>query len=314
MSDQVSRPASPVYESEHRGGFVLLGGAATTVLALVGVYLISQAGENVMGWYADYIIPVGSLLVGLVASSGYGIASWVTGTKISGRLLLAVAVLLTVSFFLAKYLEFRLLFPDGATLSDGTAIGFWRYFDMMSRAFAFEDSVTHKPGDPMGMLGYAFRTLEVLGFVGGGVIVPAALRAKPYCDRCKRYKRTSALAWLAASVPARGVFQRSADQRQAHDEAAAYADRSAREGVDAIVAAARASDSAKLCDELAMRSANKRQVQKLPARLVVELVHCKSCRDGLLRVTRVTGQGRSIRRTPLTQAPLHEDVVARLSS
>jgi hypothetical protein len=146
----------------------LLGGAATTAVALSGVYLLNQAGENLMGLYADYIIPAGAVLVGLVASSGYGIASWITGTKISGRLLLAVVALLTGSYFLAKYLEFRCLFPGGATLDDGTRLDFWGYFDLMSRAFSFEDRASGRPGEPLGSLGYAFRALEILPAVSRG--------------------------------------------------------------------------------------------------------------------------------------------------
>jgi hypothetical protein len=52
--------------------------------ALVGVYLLATNTKdfNIMGWYANYVLPIGALLVGLVASSGYGIASWITGQKI----------------------------------------------------------------------------------------------------------------------------------------------------------------------------------------------------------------------------------------
>ena len=46
----------------------LLAGIATSVLALFSVYLINTKAPdvNVMGWYANYVIPVGALLVGAV--------------------------------------------------------------------------------------------------------------------------------------------------------------------------------------------------------------------------------------------------------
>src|SRR5581483_8432529 len=60
---------APHEKSRNRSLVVLAAGLASTVVALVGVMLISHYGdENVMGWYANYVIPAGAVLVGLVAS------------------------------------------------------------------------------------------------------------------------------------------------------------------------------------------------------------------------------------------------------
>src|SRR5262249_50527370 len=74
---------------------VLLAGLATTVLALVGVYVLDVIAPDfhIMGWYANYILPAGALIVGMVASSGYGLASWFSGIKITSKLLWIVLVL-----------------------------------------------------------------------------------------------------------------------------------------------------------------------------------------------------------------------------
>ncbi len=88
---------------DHRGRLVLLAGSATTFDALTGVFAAAHAGENIMGWYADYVLPVGALLVGMVAASGYGIAAWVTGLKMTPRLMWSVAGELALSYFIAQY-------------------------------------------------------------------------------------------------------------------------------------------------------------------------------------------------------------------
>jgi len=203
---------------------------------------------------------------------------------------------------------------DGAVLADGTPIGFWGYFDFMSRAFAFEDSVTHKPGEPMGYLGYAFRALEILGFVGGGVLVPVVLRRKPYCDTCQRYKRTRDVAWLAASVPTRRISKRKVEAWQAHEAEQAAVSEQGRDALGAILAAARKGDPEKLAEELSTRgpSAQRRRTQKLPARIAVALIHCRHCRAGELQGTLITGQGRAVRRARLGQSPVTPDIVHRL--
>ena len=80
---------------------VLLCGLVTSALALLGVYLLDTWTDDfhIMGWYADYVIPVGALIVGVVASSGYGLASWFSGIKITRSLLGMVLLLQLVAYF-----------------------------------------------------------------------------------------------------------------------------------------------------------------------------------------------------------------------
>src|SRR5438270_12352272 len=87
---------------------VLQCGITTSVLALAGVYWLDKNATDfhIMGWYANYVIPAGALLVGLVAGSGYGIASWVTGVRISRRLLWTVVLLQTWAYVGAEYVEY----------------------------------------------------------------------------------------------------------------------------------------------------------------------------------------------------------------
>lgn len=58
-----------------RSVLVIVCGVATSAAALLGVFLLKVlANENIMGLYANYVLPAGALLVGLLASSGYALA------------------------------------------------------------------------------------------------------------------------------------------------------------------------------------------------------------------------------------------------
>ena len=96
---------------------------------------LNRAGENIMGWYGDYIIPAGALLVGLFASSGFGIASWMSGCKITGTLLKIVVGMLLGGYLAAHYIEYQLIIADGKY----EPVGFLTYFDLVTRAFAWKD-------------------------------------------------------------------------------------------------------------------------------------------------------------------------------
>ena len=73
-------PGNAPPKSNRRFYIVLACGIASTILALLLVYLLqNNADTNPMGWYADYVFPAGAIFVGLLASSGYGAAAWKTG-------------------------------------------------------------------------------------------------------------------------------------------------------------------------------------------------------------------------------------------
>ena len=88
--------------------FVIQTGIITTALVLLGVYLLAaHADFYLMGFYLWFIIPVGALIVGALAGSGYGLASLFTGVKIGKYLLVAVLVLQIGAYFGSQYIEFR---------------------------------------------------------------------------------------------------------------------------------------------------------------------------------------------------------------
>lgn len=283
------QPIDP--SSDHRGRIVVLAGSATTLLALAGVFALARHGENIMGWYANYVIPAGALLVGMVAASGYGIAGWVTGLKMTPKLIASVVLELTVSYFLAHYSEFSRLYDD-ASIGD-----FFRWFDESTRAFSWSDH--GKVGEPLGMLGYGLRALEIVGFVGGGALVPAILRAKPYCDPCRTYKRTRLVATLPAGV-AQGILKRSS----AEEREAAMA--GAITGLNAIFDAVGSGDRTRLEGEIAARAWGK-GAGKLTAHATLNLQRCPRCADGALvaSVVLVNGNQRQVKH--LKTLPLPPD-------
>ena len=119
-----------------------------------------------MGWYLDYVIPAGAMLVGLVAGSGYGGASWVTGRKIQRRLLVTIVVLQLLAYGIAQYLIFVSYGPLRLQGSDHT-LTFPEYYDFEARHFAWKQEQSEKAGEPLGEWGYFFKTLEVAGFALG---------------------------------------------------------------------------------------------------------------------------------------------------
>jgi len=306
-------PAAPFgLQPERSNSLVLISGLATTVVTLFIVYVLDHSGAdiNIMGLYADYVIPAGTILVGIAASSGYGLASWFSGIKITKRLLWTVLCLQLMAYFVAEYIQFSNLHLVYS--GSGKPVGFLTWFDATARAFAWkQDNGTM--GEPMGAFGYFFVSLGILGFVGGSLIVPLAMRNAPYCASCQRYMKTRSLGLVPASVKAKkvkksdlaGTAAYEAEQQQAFDGG-----KQTVATLQKFAADNKATEFRAKLDEL---RPDKSKTARLPIRMLLQLVHCKRCCNGQLVTKQMAGQGKQIKTTEIARNDLHPEFVRAVS-
>jgi hypothetical protein len=282
---------------------VIGAGVVTTVAALAAVYYLNRSADvNVMGWYLDYLLPAGAILVGLAAGSGYGIASWFTGTKIRRRLLASIVILQLLAYAGAEYLEFASLGPVHLP-GETHILTFPEYFDYEARTFAWKKE-DGKTGEPLGEWGYLFRGLEVAGFTLGALIVPAVLFRKPYCEKCQVYMRTRSLGKIAASVPIRRVKKSdiSGQQQYAQEQDNAY--KAASEQIQKLCTCGAGGDIDGYRAALVPLAEKKKGLLKLPKRLGVNLVRCPRCDSAYLQTQLITGRGKKMKITDLERTEL----------
>jgi hypothetical protein len=274
------------YPSKNLRPIVILAGAATTTLVLTVFYLFPAT--DIRGYYADYVFPVGALYVGLIASSGYGIASWLTGVKITKSLLWTVLLLQVLAYFGAQYIEYYNLAP---TYDDGTPVGFLTHFNVTTRGIAWLDKQGN-PGEPLGALGYLLRLGELSGFCLGSMGAPIFMKAKPYCEACQVYMKNSQIVLLPASVPLQKTKKMAAEEVEAYEAAQHEAMEKAKATVALLVEAANAGDCPVFEAILREHAAGKKKFNRLPARVVIKLERCRICYASTLRVFLYRGQGK----------------------
>lgn len=312
-TQETTLPPAPTGIREERSYLpVVASGLVTTALALAGVYILDvTAGDfHIMGWYADYVLPVGAVIVGVVASSGYGLSSWFSGVKITRNLLWIVLGLQLAAYFGAQYIEFKNLHLIHRS---GAPVGFFEYYDAVARSFAWkQDNGT--AGQPLGIWGYFFRGLEVIGFVAGGLIVPLLLRKAPYCAECQLYMKTRQLALVPASVPAKKVKKSDVAAKAAYDAGQQQAFDAAKQiiaGIQQLAVANNTADFQKKIEEL---QPGKKSAGKLPGRFSMQLIHCKRCYAGQIVSKLLTGQGKQLKQTEFARADLHQEFVRAVAS
>jgi hypothetical protein len=298
-------PGGP--REERSNLFVLACGLATTILALGGVYLLDKNTTDfeIMGWYANYVIPAGAFLVGLAASSGYGLGSWFSGVKITRGLLWTVVLLQVIAYFIAQYIAFMDLH---LVRHGGQAVGFFEYYDFMARHFAWKQN-DGSMGQPMGVWGYCFRGLEILGFVGGSLIIPLVLGKQPYCPDCQRYMKTRELVTVPASVPVRKVKKSDAAGQAAYEQEQTQALENGKQTVTIARDQAAAGKGQEFENKLAELKAGSKAARNLPIRFNLRLVHCPRCFAGQYVASLLIGKGNQIKQSEFTRAALNPEFV-----
>ena len=301
-------PASDIAEEVHPvkrpGILVLLAGIFTTLGTLAGMYALDMVAPDVhpMGWYADGVIPVGAILVGFVAGSGYGVASWLTGSKIGRGLMWQILFLQIGGYFLAQYVEFLLVrgaLPAGVT--------FWEWFDVITRAFAWDNH--GKPGQPFGAWGYAMRVLEIAGFALSGLLAPAILFAVPYCDACQIYMRTDDLGRLPAGVKVRKVKSKDTAGQQAYTAEQQAAFEQGKKHLEDLLTAVSANEPLRFAQLIHEHAPRKKEIEAQTSRLAVSLQRCRGCHSGNLVVKMNSGHGKQIVVTDIAKVTLTPEFV-----
>lgn len=300
---------------------VIGGGLVTTLLTLGLLLYLTHIGSDFrpMSLYADYVLPVGALYVGLAAGSGYGLMSYWSGVRIQRRLLITIVVLQLLAYFAAEYIEYVDVLRRAAAamhvtpkVSAYSPLNFLHYFQYKAESFAWKHEHSEQVGEALGKGGYFFVLLGIAGFVGGGLVAPLICLAVPYCEGCQRYMKTRQLGLIPASLPLRKISKADvAGQQQFRAQMEQAATTGTEHGV-ALRTAAEAGDLPQFRSVSAAAFGKTREVTKLPVRLKVDLVHCPSCRRGWVRQSALNGQGKQMSKKVLNKVEVEPPFVEPL--
>jgi hypothetical protein len=166
-------------------GFGMITSVLTAIVLAASETKFSIALYSFTLWF---VIPVGALLSGFAAASGYYFGARIFHHRPTRLLIFNVISVAVTTYFLLNYLEYRFLDIKGQAVSE--LIPFGQYMDIMlshqSLEFRIRGAKLGETGD-LGSFGYVMAVLQIVGFAVGGLCVYTYLRAAPFCDRCNRY-------------------------------------------------------------------------------------------------------------------------------
>jgi len=167
------------------GLIVYLCGLGTSALALWLVQIANDNGENIMGWYANGIIPAGALLVGIGSGLGYAIGSRLLHVKLSKAFVLGMITTAIIDYFAAQYLTYLSLIERMHIPPE--RFGFTDYLREISESMSFKKRYGNDAGEPLGGWGYAYKLLEIGGYAVGAMLPSLLVFGMPYCKNCQQY-------------------------------------------------------------------------------------------------------------------------------
>jgi len=171
------------------GLIVYLSGLGTSALVLWLVHYLNESHDfNIMGWYANGILPIGALAVGVASGLGYAIASRVLQVKLSRAFVLGMLTTAVADYVAAQYLTYTHILEQRHIAAEQW--GFTDYIRQICEGMAFKKHDGNGVGSPLGMWGYLFKLLEVGGYALGAMVPSATVFGMPYCKKCQKYLKT----------------------------------------------------------------------------------------------------------------------------
>ena len=169
---------------------VVQTGLITSGLALFGVYVLATRINDLhlMSMYLWGWVPFGPMLVGLIAGSGYILASWWFGVRVGPGMVLAIIFVQLGMFMACHYADFET--RDLVYRDTGQPVGFGAYFDRMTRRLGEREL---DPNEPPPWRGYAIRFAEGMAFAAGGLLSALTLVGRPKCGVCGGLVRSKSL-------------------------------------------------------------------------------------------------------------------------
>jgi hypothetical protein len=161
---------------------VLQTGLITTASALFGVWVLANRIDDthVVNLYVLRYLPVGAMLIGLLAGSGYALGAWWFGVRVDRGLLAPILLLQFVAYATALYVEFSSL--DLVYQNEDGEVAFLTYLNQATLSWApLEGGVR---GEPIGRWGYLLRAGEAGLFMLAAVPSTLVLLRRPACEAC----------------------------------------------------------------------------------------------------------------------------------
>lgn len=172
-------------------GIAFCGLVTSVLVAIANVAVARMTGFNFFTVSVWVIVPVGALLTGFAAASGYYFGSLYFHKRATTILLIQMVVIAGLTQLLIYWLGYAtMVLDDGRKVADFLPFG--QYMDLMLTKAHYRIGRGQTDTGEVGSLGYWIAGAQFVGFLVGGLAVFCYLTSKPVCAACNLYLRPMA--------------------------------------------------------------------------------------------------------------------------
>ena len=168
---------------------VTLFGIATAVAtAFLNVTIINAAEFDVFSLFLFFIVPVGAIIVGMLATSGFYIGASILHKRADLMMFLLMMIVAAITMFLMYYIQYAMIEFEGIKLS--SVMTFKEYMELNLTEMSYSIGRRGRSGvdtGAVGSFGYIIAGVQFLGILAGAFFVYAMLGGKAGCEICGNY-------------------------------------------------------------------------------------------------------------------------------
>jgi hypothetical protein len=162
---------------------VVAAGLCTSVLTTVAIWLPLHYLRISIYGFSYLFIPIGAVLCGVAAGSGYYWAAMKLHRKATTLVLANLLSMAVSTYFVVQYLQYYSMALNGQNVRD--LVSFTTYLDLVIRNQKLGLMMTGLDTGALGVFGYILVVAQIGGFAYGGFYLFSKLRVRAYCDRCE---------------------------------------------------------------------------------------------------------------------------------
>jgi hypothetical protein len=169
-------------------GIALCGLATSIMVALADVAIAGMTGFDFFTFSFWVVVPVGAMITGFAAASGYYFGSLYFHKRANASLLAQMVLIAGATQLLIYWTGYMtMVLEDGRKVAD--FVPFEQYMDVMLTKAHYRIGRAQSDMGEVGSMGYGIAIVQFVGFLVGGLAVFAHLTAKPVCAACRLYLR-----------------------------------------------------------------------------------------------------------------------------
>lgn len=167
-------------------GVGLFGLATSVLVAIADVALAHWLGFDLFSFSFWVIVPVGAIILGMFAASGYYFGATYFQKRANRVLLVQIVVIAGLAQCLIYYLGYvSITLDDGRKLA--ALVPFSEYMDVMLTKAHYRTGRGQVDTGEVGSMGYWLAGLQFVGFLLGGLAMYLVLKVKSACAPCDLY-------------------------------------------------------------------------------------------------------------------------------